>query len=189
MSRFIPNIREFVVKEFEFNMGYIIYVDIYANIRDLTGAYRSGYNRTYSYRSVKVGYAIKYLDKNGNLHRNNDKPAYKRFNNNNILQEEKWYKHGILHRDNKDNISGETLPAVINIYGTKIWYINGVITRDDDSEPAYIYREVEKRWYKNGNFSHNEGNYISPDITSKNGDLITTCRVNIDLPQIYHIYK
>ena len=170
MSKFIKNKTEIVVSEDKIEGGYKLRVDIYENRRCLRGRGKDLYP---SYRNEFMYYEIKYLDNDGKLHREEDKPAYQKYNRMNILEEERWFKHGVLHRDYFDQDLRETLPAIINTNGTNVWYKNGIITRDDDEKPAYIYRGVEKRWYKNGSFVRVEDKYEEPNFfISKNGDII-----------------
>jgi hypothetical protein len=75
--------------------------------------------------------------KNGNRHRDDDKPA--RIHKDGTLT---WFKNGILHRD-------DDRPAVIYADGTLIWYKNGKVHRDDD-RPAVIYADGTLIWNKNG---------------------------------------
>lgn len=147
MSRFIAPKTDIVVSEDKIEGGYKLRVDVYHNQRQHKGIMKPGdkfyKDESPSYRAELYGYEIKYLDDDGNLHRDGDQPAYQRFHRGGIMEEEGWFTHGTLHRDNE-------LPAFVDVYGTKIWYKDGVITRGDDSQPAYIYRGVKKRWYKDG---------------------------------------
>jgi hypothetical protein len=76
--------------------------------------------------------------KNGELHRDYDKPAVINFGGT-----QKWYKNGKLHRDND-------MPAVIFYTGTQIWYKNGKEHRDNDMPAVIDSYGKYKKWYKNG---------------------------------------
>lgn len=182
MSRFIEHKTSIVVSEDKIEGGYKLRVDIYQNKRQWKGC---GPDLHPSYRNEFYGYEIKYLDDDGNLHRDDGLPAYQKFHKGGIVKEESWFKHGVLHRKETDSKTDETLPAVIDVYGTKIWYIDGVITRDDDSKPAYIYRGVEKRWYKDGSWVKTDGKYESPaTVVTRNGDIIHNEMVEVELPDL-----
>ena len=189
MSKFIGHRTEIVVSEDKIDGGYKLRVDIYENRRQLRGY---GPDMYPSYRNEFVAYEIKYLDEEGNLHRESVdpktgyfEPAYQKFHKGGILEKECWFKHGVLHRDEVDNATKLVKPAVVDVYGTKIWYIDGVITRDDDSEPVYIYRGVEKRWYKDGVWVRTEDKYKEPsDIVTRNGDIIHKEMIEIDFPEL-----
>ena len=79
----------------------------------------------------------------GLLHRDNDKPA--------VINEHgsiSWYQRGLAHRDGDK-------PAHINKYTyVQVWYQHGIIYRDNN-QPA-IESLVEKEWYINGEISHKE---------------------------------
>jgi hypothetical protein len=75
-------------------------------------------------------------EKNGVIHRNEDKPAF--INGNGTLA---WYKNGEQHR-----LRG---PAVIGANGTLYWYKNGKLHRDSGL-PAYIGANGKLQWRKNG---------------------------------------
>ncbi len=53
-----------------------------------------------------------------------------------------WYKNGELHRDNDK-------PAVIWADGSLTWYKNGKLHRDND-KPAIIYANGSEYWYTDG---------------------------------------
>lgn len=74
---------------------------------------------------------------NGELHRNDDKPAVICVN---FYQE--WYQHGKLHRDYDK-------PAFIGADGTLKWYINGKHHLIYDN-PTCIVSEGNLFWYQNG---------------------------------------
>jgi len=75
----------------------------------------------------------------------------------------KWYKNGLLHRDDRERgdssnqdgrENGKVLPAIIYTTEDKEWYKNGKRHRDDLDEkgrvlPANIWNN-QKSWYKNG---------------------------------------
>jgi len=109
---------------------------------------------------VKISYK-----KNGQLHRDEDKPAViSRY----FLDTDKkkwsyyWYKNGSLHRDD-DN------PAVIVYNGIKtnieglimddylsVWYKNGVKHRDN-GKPAYVEKFGSQEWWVNGKLHRENG--------------------------------
>lgn len=74
---------------------------------------------------------------NGNLHRENDKPAVK-FRNGSKC----WYKYGELHRTNDQ-------PAIIK-EGLQEWYVNG--RRHRAGKPAIIIKgsDNESNYFNNG---------------------------------------
>ena len=74
---------------------------------------------------------------NGFKHRDNDSPA--------VIDHygtQEWYQHGVLHRDND-------LPAAISSNGTISWFQNGQLHRDNDL-PAVIFENDDRLWYQNG---------------------------------------
>jgi hypothetical protein len=75
--------------------------------------------------------------KNGEWHRDDDKPAVIGAGG---LQA--WIKNGLAHRDGDK-------PAWIWDDGTLTWYKNGVHHRDGD-KPAWIGADGTLLWYKNG---------------------------------------
>jgi len=82
-----------------------------------------------------------YWYKNGQWHRNNDKPACIKYYENGKIEWQHWYKNGQWHRDNDK-------PACIGYYkNDKVrwqeWYKNGQWYRDND-KPACI------EYYENG---------------------------------------
>lgn len=65
-----------------------------------------------------------------------------------FISEEKWYRNGVLHRD-------DDLPAIVTKY-YQAWYCNGVLHRDGDL-PAYIHvNGVLLKWYEHGKL-HRDG--------------------------------
>lgn len=87
----------------------------------------------------KDGYIVKQETKNermwykkGELHRDDDKPAYEI-----IGVCKRWYKNGKLHR-----IGGK--PAVESTDGYKAWYKNGVFI---SSEPVNIQTVLDGRYF------------------------------------------
>lgn len=86
---------------------------------------------------------ITYL--NGARHSFNDKPAYQQTNG----DTQKWYKCGVLHRDND-------LPAIIEVSDIDsvmfCWYKNGVLHRDNDKPAIMIFDLSYRRfiYYDNG---------------------------------------
>ena len=75
--------------------------------------------------------------KNGLLHRDNDLPTVIESNGDQF-----WYQHNLLHRDND-------LPAIILNDGTQYWYQHNLLHRDNDL-PAVIWWDGDQFWYKNG---------------------------------------
>lgn len=67
------------------------------------------------------------------------------------------YRNELLHSDNDS-------PAIIYQNGTKIWYKNGYIHRDNG--PAIICSDGRKEWWKNG-LRHRDDNL--PAIEMANG--------------------
>jgi hypothetical protein len=55
---------------------------------------------------------------------------------------QRWYQHGMLHRDNDQ-------PAIMYPTGYKEWYQYGKLHRDND-QPARILSDGSKMWYKDG---------------------------------------
>jgi len=53
---------------------------------------------------------------------------------------ERWYKDGLLHREDG--------PALINKFGTESWYRDGKYHREDG--PAKIYKDGSKFYFLNG---------------------------------------
>ena len=84
-----------------------------------------------------------------------------------------WYRHGNLHRD--EIINGVQQPAqlysAVNGNKTTVWYINGVICRNDGlDEPSYVTYNPHTgakslSWYKDGVMHRETG----PAIISFNG--------------------
>ena len=74
--------------------------------------------------------------KNGEYHREGDKPAY--IDADGSLE---WYKNGQFHRD-------DDKPAYIGADGSLEWYKNGLRHRDGD-KPAFIGSKGTLSWYKN----------------------------------------
>jgi len=73
-------------------------------------------------------------NKNGQLHRDNDKPAVISDNGTQY-----WYKEGQLHRDHDK-------PAVIYANGTQEWYKEGKCHRENDL-PSVIYLDGKREEY------------------------------------------
>lgn len=86
-----------------------------------------------------------------------------------------WWVEGLCHREDKDALTGLTLPAVerttktssigVIEYGKKQWFKNGKIHRDDKDEngltlPAIESFDGKKQWYKNNVLHRDE---IGPD--------------------------
>jgi len=76
---------------------------------------------------------------NGQLHRDNDKPAVIYSNNG----KKEWYQNGKLHRNNDLRVHSEHVPtpygdgdftsaAIIWSDGSQFWYKNGQLHRDND---------------------------------------------------------
>lgn len=112
----------------------------------------------------------RWYDEEGQLHRDNDKPAFidvwgtqmwyqhgeiHRENGPAVIRSdglEEWYKNGVKHRDND-------LPAIIETNGTKEWCKNGKLHREND-KPAIIHADGSKYWYKNGKLYREDGPVI-----------------------------
>lgn len=62
------------------------------------------------------------------LHGNEDDPAFISSNGDKC-----WYKFGWLHRDFRDSVTGEFLPAIEKADGTKQYYMNGIEYNSDGS--------------------------------------------------------
>jgi hypothetical protein len=75
---------------------------------------------------------------NDKLHRDNDLPAFIQKNG-----DQYWYRNGKCHRDND-------LPAVVNANGDQEWWKNG--ERHRDNGPAVIQVYGLKVWFQNGVF-------------------------------------
>ncbi len=91
--------------------------------------------------------------KDGVLHRDNG-PAIEHINGTNI-----WYKNGKLHRD-------DGRPAVESLDGTRKWYIEGKLHRQDG--PAVEYSNGNRVWYQNGKPHREDGPAFEyPDGTSE----------------------
>lgn len=78
-----------------------------------------------------------WLNKDGKIHRDGDKPARV-----SPSGTQEWYKDGKIHRDGDK-------PAVISHDGTQSWYKDGKIHRDGD-QPARISHLGVQTWYKDG---------------------------------------
>jgi len=78
-----------------------------------------------------------WYDSQGELHRENDLPAYISANGSKF-----WYINGKRHRDND-------LPAVEFASGYKAWWVNGTRHRDNDL-PAVEFASGTKYWYSKG---------------------------------------
>jgi len=92
--------------------------------------------------------------KNGELHRENDKPAVICYNGT-----KKWYINGKLHREND-------LPAIETCYGHKEWYKNGELHREND-KPAVEYANGDKTWYKHDRIHRENGPAIEKSDGTK----------------------
>ena len=70
----------------------------------------------------------------------------------------KYYYNSVhqFHRDDKDPITGLTLPAIEWANGDKEWWINGKLHRDDKDPitglilPAIEHADESKEWWING---------------------------------------
>jgi hypothetical protein len=100
----------------------------------------------------------RWYNEDGQLHRENDKPALVYKNGNQF-----WFKNGKRHRENG--------PAVIYHNGDQYWYLKGRRHREDG--PAAIHANGDKCWYKNGVYHREDG----PAIIYANG---TECWYNKD---------
>ena len=82
--------------------------------------------------------------KNGELHRDGDKPAVICANG-----EQHFYENGKFHRDGDK-------PAVIFASGAQRFYKNGKLHRDGD-KPAIIWADGAQHFYKNGKLHRKNG--------------------------------
>ena len=69
--------------------------------------------------------------------------------------EERWYRHGKLHREDG--------PAIVNKNGTKVWYRGGKIHRDNG--PAVVWLNGTLSWYRDDVLHREDG----PAVVHKNG--------------------
>lgn len=100
---------------------------------------------------------VKYNLKDNKFHSVNDEPAFET-----TTGIKAWFKDGMLHRDTKDPVTGETLPAFIkkSSGGESLseWWLNDVHHREDIDKngkhlPAEIFicgESSYKSWYNNG---------------------------------------
>ncbi len=108
--------------------------------------------------SWQGGYLEYYF--NGNLHRENDKPA--------IIHENGsccYYYNGMVHR--RQDINCEDQPAIIHSDGMLEYYINGKFHRtkkDGLLPPAVIRHDGTKAYYENGVKIHNVTTYRPIDV-------------------------
>jgi len=70
----------------------------------------------------------KYRFKNKKLNSDNDEPALIIYRNGECIK--KWYKDGVLHRDNN-------MPAVIDSLGYKSFYSNGKFISNNNNSPGF----------------------------------------------------
>ena len=70
-------------------------------------------------------------------------------------KDKKWYKNGLLHREDG--------PAIEGVDGLKAWFIKGKLHRKDG--PAVEWPDGSKYWYKNGFFHREDG----PAIENSSG--------------------
>ena len=94
--------------------------------------------------------------KNGILHRDNDLPAVVSVGNGLDLQ---WCYNGKTHRENDK-------PAYMSSRGIKMWFYNGQFHREND-KPAIIRADGTQEWYQNGKMWRSDGKpvKIDPDGT------------------------
>lgn len=152
------------------NLTVIEFIDKHSGLRKIT--------KYYSYTDCIGERAIKkeiYVNEDKVLHRDNDLPAYTKYNKDGIIIEQKWYQNGQLHRDYdqpahityKDAIISKWYqngklhrfdnPAIISLKNGKIffeeWHQFGLINRNND-EPAFIWYDSDcnlenQTWYIN----------------------------------------
>jgi len=71
--------------------------------------------------------------------------------------DEEWWLHGRLHRP--PDASGEHLPAITRVDGSRSWFVDGVPHREDG--PAEIFREEDgsrlKKWSQYGVLHREDG--------------------------------
>lgn len=87
---------------------------------------------------------ISWKNKQGQNHRDNDKPARIYLSGDKV-----WYQNDMVHRDND-------LPAKIFVNGSLGWYQNGFSHRDGD-KPAVIYSNGVQEYYKHGKLYRDKG--------------------------------
>lgn len=78
----------------------------------------------------------------------------------------KYFNHHRLSKMANDNIDQRLHPkdgSIVSSNGTKKWYVNGELHRDDG--PAVEYEDGSKSWYLNGNLHRENG----PAIEYVNG--------------------
>ena len=63
-----------------------------------------------------------------------------------------------------DKLTKKGYEFIVGEYGTKLWYLNGKLHREDG--PAYIGANGDKCWYINGNRHREDG----PAYIGANGD-------------------
>lgn len=98
-----------------------------------------------------------WFDKEDQLHRDNDLPAYIRDD------KKQWFQHGKLHRDNDKPATVSSYshewyqhgkrhreggPAIINHGRNEGWYLNGKCHRDDDLPAQINFSNGLKEWYQ-----------------------------------------
>ncbi len=97
--------------------------------------------------------------RNGNLHRDGDLPAVKRYHEDGILCYEAWYRNGDQHRDDGDLPADKSYHDDGSLRG-EAWYRNGVRHRDGDLPAVqrhYSDGTVDyEAWYRNG-LKHRDG--------------------------------
>ncbi len=120
-----------------------------------------------STRTVNQDGDVQWRNSNGELHRDNDLPAFEGLDGS-----KSWYQNGKRHRDGgqpaiewADGVKGwyqnglahrdNDLPAIEEVDGTKYWYQNGLIHRDGDL-PAIERADGTKNWCQNG-LLHRDG--------------------------------
>jgi outer membrane lipoprotein-sorting protein len=107
-----------------------------------------------------------WLNKDDVLHRENDKPAVIFADGTKL-----WIRNGKLHRDNgpaitypdsmcasvEDIKNMQEYTVKIDNNGTERWYNKDEKLHRDDDEPAAIYYDGTKYWYKNGKLHRENG--------------------------------
>lgn len=125
----------FISYIFRKRVNYFVHID--GKIKHILNDYYI--YKDYNLINIKEEYFLaKYSFYKGKLHSFNDNPAYSSLGIN------KWYKNGVLHRNND-------LPAYIEEQFVLKWYNNGKIHRDN-LKPAvkYVHENIAEEFWVNG---------------------------------------
>ena len=105
-------------------------------------------------KTVDMDGSIRYYDKLGKLHRDNDQPAIIMANSGGLF----WYQHGEKHRDGG--------PACLPANGDAEWYQHGELHRENG--PASTTASGIQLWYRYGKLHRTDGPAIErPDGTKE----------------------